>query len=108
MYRYYITKKIQSEIERANFGPKAIARLNSFLTSDKENGGRNVRTIRDNLIENKPKTRGGIRFFWMIEKREGFVLYILRRMFRHDNEYDNLQFYTQSQQEKLLLEYALA
>ena len=106
-YRYYITQKVRNEIERADYGPKAIARLNSFLTSDKENCGRNVRTIRDNLIENKPKTRGGIRFFWIVEKREGVVLYVLRRMFRHDSEYDNLQFYTQSQQEKLLQEYAL-
>ena len=80
-YRYVITREIQSQLDRENLGSDVRERLKKYLQSDCPI---NASMLMANLFVDKIRNHSGLRFVWFQEIRQDVCIYILRRIYKHD------------------------
>lgn len=81
IYKYFITSEIQDKIEKWNLGTDIMRRLKDYLSDDKE---LSASGLVSNILISKVNTSSGPRFMWCQEIRKDVCLYILRRIYKHD------------------------
>lgn len=80
-YKYLITQEIQSKLDKENIGNDIREKLNSYLIS---NSQLKASSLMANLLVSKIYNHSGPRFVWFQEIRQDYCIYILRRIYRHD------------------------
>lgn len=80
-YIYFITSEIKTWLEKKNIGNDAYDKLSNQIASDNQ---LNASVLMANLLVNKFNNHSGLRYVWLQEIRQDVCMYILRRIYRHD------------------------
>ena len=80
-YKYLVTSEIQSQLDKGNLASDAKDKLASQIASE---GPLNATSLMANLLVSKFNNHSGLRFVWFQEIRQDVCIYILRRIYRHD------------------------
>lgn len=81
-YKYFVTSGFESKyLDRKNLGNDVLRRLNEFLESDEP---LKASSVMANLLVSKINVRSGLRFIWFQIIRRDVCMYVLRRIYRHD------------------------
>lgn len=80
-YAYLITSEIQAWLDKRNIGNDAETKLANYL---KSSSLLNASSLMANLLVSKLNNHSGLRFVWFQEIRQDVCIYILRRIYRHD------------------------
>ena len=80
-YIYFVTSETKSWLEKKNIGNDAYDKLNNQIASDNQ---LNASVLMANLLVNKFNNHSGLRYVWFQEIRQDVCMYILRRIYRHD------------------------
>lgn len=80
-YIYFITSEIRTWLEKKNIGNDAYDKLSNQIASDNQ---LNASVLMANLLVNKFNNHSGLRYVWLQEIRQDVCMYILRRIYRHD------------------------
>ena len=80
-YKYLVTSEIQSQLNKGNLASDAKDKLASQIASE---GPLNATSLMANLLVSKFNNHSGLRFIWFQEIRQDVCIYILRRIYRHD------------------------
>lgn len=80
-YKYLVTSEIQSQLDKGILASDAKDKLASQMASD---GPLNATSLMANLLVSKFNNHSGLRFVWFQEIRHDVCIYILRRIYRHD------------------------
>lgn len=80
-YKSIVTKEIERKLDKENYGSDIRDRLNNFLSSDSP---MSATSLMANLLVSKFNNHSGLRFVWFQEIRKDVCLYILRRIYKHD------------------------
>ena len=81
IYKYIVTSEVQSRLAKENLGKDVKDRLDNFLSSDNQMA---ATSLMANLLVSKFNNHSGLRFVWFQEIRKDVCLYILRRIYKHD------------------------
>lgn len=81
IYRHIVTSEVRAWIDKQNFGKDILERLDGFLSSGNET---NATPITGNTFISKIVNHSGPRFIWFQHIEKSVCLYILRRIYKHD------------------------
>ena len=81
IYKYILTSEVQSRLAKENLGKDVKDRLDNFLSCDNQ---MYATSLMANLLVSKFNNHSGLRFVWFQEIRKDVCLYILRRIYKHD------------------------
>ncbi len=81
IYKYIVTSEVRSRLEKENLGKDVKDRLENFLSSDNQ---MSASSLMANLLVSKFNNHSGLRFVWFQEIRKDVCLYILRKIYKHD------------------------
>ena len=80
-YAYLITSEIKAWLDKRNIGNDAETKLANYL---KSSSLLNASSLMANLLVSKLNNHSGLRFVWFQEIRQDVCIYVLRRIYRHD------------------------
>lgn len=80
-YKYFVTSEVQAKLDKKNLGSDVLDKLKQRLASDSQI---KASSLMANLLVEKYHDHSGTRFMWFQEIRQDACLYILRRIYRHD------------------------
>lgn len=81
IYKYILTSEVQSRLAKENLGKDVKDRLDNFLSCDNQ---MYATSLMANLLVIKFNNHSGLCFVWFQEIRKDVCLYILRRIYKHD------------------------
>lgn len=80
-YKYYVTRETKAKMEKWNLGHDADEKLNNLLMSASQ---LDSTAISANVLVDKFNNHSGLRFIWQSEIQQDVCIYVLRRIYRHD------------------------
>lgn len=80
-YKYYITAEVQKVLDKRNLASDIQSKLKNYLASDSPLRGSSIMA---NVIISKIDNHSGLRFVWFQIIRRDVCIYVLRRIYRHD------------------------
>ena len=80
-YKYFVTSDIQAKLDKENMGNDVKEKLKGYLEAQCP---LNATALMANLLVDKYNNHSGLRFVFFKEIRKDVCLYILRRIYRHD------------------------
>ena len=81
IYKYILNSEVQSRLAKENLGKDVKDRLDNFLSCDNQ---MYATSLMANLLVIKFNNHSGLCFVWFQEIRKDVCLYILRRIYKHD------------------------
>lgn len=81
IYKYFISSEMQHRLDSANLGDDVVRHLKKFSQLNSE---LNASDLTSRLIVSKIQNNSGLRFIWFREIRQNVCVYVLRRIYRHD------------------------
>lgn len=80
-YKYLITSEVQARLDKDTFANDVYERLKKYSNSTSP---LKASSLIANMLVSKIKNHSGLRFVWFQEIRQDLCVYVLRRVYRHD------------------------